>query len=324
MTSVSRDADGRAATVVQAPTERRNPDTVDIDLMDTLGVLQLINDADRTVPDAVRAALPELARVVDAAVAALRGGGRMHYAGAGTSGRLAVLDAAELPPTYAIEPDRFTAHHAGGTAAFDSAVEDVEDDEALGMADLRAVGPGDVVVGLSASGRTPYVRGALRAARAAGAWTALVSSNPQAPLANQAEVHVCLDTGAEVIAGSTRMKAGTAQKLALHSLSTAVMVRLGRTYSNLMVSMTATNGKLRGRLLRILAEASGLAEERCADALTAADGEVRTALVALLADVDVTIARAALAHADDVVRDALALLRDTPDAVTEPAAREGQ
>lgn len=295
---------------VHAPTEERNPATLDIDQLHTRDVLAAINDADQSVPLAVRAALPELARLVDAAVDALRTGGRVHYVGAGTSGRLAVLDAAEVPPTYAIEPDRFVAHHAGGLTALTSAVEGVEDDEALGAADLGDVGPADVVVGLTASGRTPYVRGALRAARMRGACTALVSSNPQAPLAGDADVHVCLDTGPEVITGSTRMKAGTAQKLVLHTFSTAVMVRLGRTHSNLMVSVTATNGKLRGRMLRILAEATGLDEERCTRALEAADGQVKTALVMLLADVPVDDARRALTDTDDVVHGALSRLRE--------------
>ncbi|MGH8970402.1 MAG: N-acetylmuramic acid 6-phosphate etherase [Actinomycetes bacterium] len=316
--------EGHAPAVVRAPTERRNPATLDIDRLDTLGVLECVNDADQDVPAAVRAALPELARVVDAAVEALRRGGQVHYVGAGTSGRLGMLDAAELPPTYAIEPGRFVAHNAGGLTALASAVEGVEDDEALGAADVRDVGADDVVVGLTASGRTPYVRGALRAARAAGARTALVSSNPDAPLVGDADVHVCLDTGPEVIAGSTRMKAGTAQKLVLHSLSTAVMIRLGRTYSNLMVSMAATNGKLRGRMLRILAEATGLDDERCARVLQEADGEVKTALVALLADVPVGAARGALADTGDVVRDALSCLRSPgqrPSGSTDPEER---
>lgn len=310
--------------VVQAPTERRNMTTLDIDQLDTRGVLECINEADQTVPAVVRAAIPQLVVVVDAAVDALRRGGRVHYFGAGTSGRLGVLDAAELPPTYAIGPDRFVAHHAGGVSALADAVEDVEDDEDLALAAAATVGPDDLVVGLTASGRTPYVGAALRLARAAGAHTALVSSNPLAPLAAAADVHVCLDTGPEVVAGSTRMKAGTAQKLVLHSLSTAVMIRLGRTYSNLMVSMVATNGKLRGRLLRILVEATGLDENECAQALRAADGDVKVALVCLLATVPVDDARAALTDVDGVVRDALDLLRapvDAPPEITHPGGQ---
>ena len=292
--------------MAQPPTERRNPATTDIDTWDTRAVLECINDADRTVPDAVRAAIPELVRVVDAAVDSLRRGGRVHYVGSGTSGGLGVLDAAELDPTYAIGADRFVAHHAGGLTALAAGVTDVEDDEELATADAATFGADDLVVGLAASGRTPYVGAALRAARAAGARTALVSCNPAALLAAAADIHVCLDTGPEVVAGSTRMKAGTAQKLALHSLSTAVMIRLGRTYSNLMVNLVATNEKLRGRLIRMLVEATGLDEDECAEALVAADGEVKVALVCLLAAVPVDVGRAALTEADGVVREALA------------------
>jgi N-acetylmuramic acid 6-phosphate etherase len=287
------------------PTERRNAATVDIDTLDTLALLECINDADQTVPDAVRAAIPALVHVVDAAVDALRRGGSVHYVGAGTSGALGVLDAAELAPTYDIAPGRFVAHQAGGLTALANGVTDVEDDEALGGADAATVGPDDLVVGLTASGRTPYVGAALRQARAVGARTALVSCNPLAPLAAAADIHVYLDTGPEVVAGSTRMKAGTAQKLVLHSLSTAVMIRLGRTYSNLMVNMVATNEKLRGRALRMLVEATGLDADLCAEALRAADGEMKVALVSLLAAVPADVARRALTQTDGVVREAL-------------------
>jgi N-acetylmuramic acid 6-phosphate etherase len=308
--------DGPDSLVVEAPTERRDPATTDIDTLDTLALLECINDADQTVPAAVRAALPALARVVDAAVDVLRRGGRVHYVGAGTSGALGVLDAAELPPTYGIEPGRFVAHQAGGLTALANGVTDVEDDEGLGLADAATVGSDDLVVGLTASGRTPYVGAALQQARAVGARTALVSCNPLASLAAVADVHVCLDTGPEVVAGSTRMKAGTAQKLVLQSLSTAVMIRLGRTYSNLMVSMVATNEKLRGRMRRILVEATGLDDDLCGEALRAADGEVKVALVSLLAAVPADVARPALAQTGGIVRQALDLLR-TPDARPE-------
>ncbi len=291
--------------MAQPPTERRNPATTEIDTWDTRVVLECVNDADRTVPDVVRAAIPELVHVVDAAVESLRRGGRVHYVGSGTSGGLGVLDAAELDPTYGIGADRFVAHHAGGLRALAAGVTDVEDDEELAAADSATFGPDDLVVGLTASGRTPYVGAALRSARATGARTALVSCNPVAPLAAVADIHVCLETGPEVVAGSTRMKAGTAQKLVLHSLSTAVMIRLGRTYSNLMVNMVATNQKLHGRALRMLVEATGLDERECADALMRADGEVKVALVSLLAAVPVDVGRDALTQADGVVRDAL-------------------
>ncbi|WP_019813794.1 N-acetylmuramic acid 6-phosphate etherase, partial [Saccharomonospora saliphila] len=294
---------------VESPTERRNPRTTGLDRMSTAELLAAINAEDRTVPDAVRAALPELARAVDAATGALRAGGRVHYVGAGTSGRLAVLDAAELAPTFNIDPDWFVAHHAGGERALRNAVENAEDDADTAAAEVGdAVAPGDVVLGLTASGRTPYVLGALREARRRGATTALVSCNPRVTVGDEVDILVTVDTGPEVIAGSTRMKAGTAQKLVLTAFSTATMVRMGRTYSNLMVSMRATNAKLRGRTLRILREATGGTERDCARALADADGDLKIALVRLLSGAEVTEADAALRRSDGHVRDALAAL----------------
>ncbi len=294
---------------VDSPTESRNPDTTDIDQLSTLEILREINSEDATVPFAVAAVLPELATLVDHAVDALRAGRRVHYVGAGTSGRLAVLDAAELVPTFNIPDDWFVAHHAGGPAALINAVENVEDDERAGATELRQhVHAGDVVIGLAASGRTPFVLGALRAATDAGAYTALVSANPGAAANSDVDVPVAVHTGPEAIAGSTRMKAGTAQKLVLTSFSTAVMIRFGRTYSNLMVSMRATNAKLRGRTLRILREATGAPVDECAYALTAAGGDLKVALVHLLSGVDTPAAEAALAQAQGHVRHALAAL----------------
>jgi N-acetylmuramic acid 6-phosphate etherase len=290
---------------VQSPTEERNPRTTRIDLVPTLEVLQMLNDEDRVLPDAVRAVLPALATVVDEAARRLAVGGRMHYFGAGTSGRLAVMDAAELIPTFGLDPDIVVAHHAGGASALARPSENVEDDPERGAREAAVVEPGDLVVGLTASGRTPYVGGALRAARAVGAYTVLVSANPRAELAGDADVHLAVDTGPEAVAGSTRLKAGTAQKLVLNSLSTALMVALGRTYSNLVVEMNAANAKLRGRVLTILTEASGEPEDVCARALAAADGDVKAAIVALIAGVDTAAARAALAAGEGRVRAAL-------------------
>ncbi|MCP2257992.1 N-acetylmuramic acid 6-phosphate etherase [Streptoalloteichus tenebrarius] len=299
----------RRAVDVNSPTEQRNPRTLEIDRLPTLDVLRLINDEDRAVADAVGAALPDLARAVDIAVDVLRGGGRVHYAGAGTSGRLAVLDAAELVPTYNVPPDWFLAHHAGGPAALLRAVENVEDDDTAGAAAIERHASGaDFVVGVAASGRTPFVLGALAAARRMGARSAMIAGNPGVSRQVDVDVMVVLDTGPEAIAGSTRMKAGTAQKMALTAFSTAVMVRMGRTYSNLMVSLVATNAKLRGRMVRILREATGLGERECATALAEANGDVKTALVRLLSGVDVQRAAAALAKADGHVREALARL----------------
>jgi N-acetylmuramic acid 6-phosphate etherase len=294
---------------VDSPTELRNPDTTDIDQLTTVEILREINGEDTTVPYAVAAVLPELARLVDYAVEALRGGHRVHYVGAGTSGRLAVLDAAELVPTFNIPRDWFVAHHAGGAPALLTAVENAEDDEDAGAAEMRLhTQPGDVVVGLTASGRTPFVVGALNAARLGGARTSLVSANPGAAANADVDVAIAVNTGPEAIAGSTRMKAGTAQKLVLTSFSTAVMIRFGRTYSNLMVSMRATNAKLRGRTLRILHEATGAAVDECAYALAAAGGDLKVALVHLLSGVDTPAAQTALANAHGHVRHALAAL----------------
>ncbi|MFB9239283.1 N-acetylmuramic acid 6-phosphate etherase [Plantactinospora siamensis] len=302
--------DGHRSVVrVAAPTELRHPLSTDLDLMSSREVLQVINDADRRVPAAVAAVLDDLAVAVELAVTALRSGGRVHYFGAGTSGRLGVLDAAELPPTYNAPPDWFCAHLAGGPEAMSRAVENAEDDEAAGRAEARScVRAGDVVVGLAASGRTPYVLGALRAARELPAETVLICADPRAAVAGEVRVFLGLDTGPEVITGSTRMKAATAQKLVLNAFSTAVMVRLGRVYSNLMVEVVATNAKLRGRMISMLMEATGCDEETSRRALVEADGEVKIALVSLVSGAGVADARAALARSAHGVREALALL----------------
>ena len=302
----------RQAVHVDSPTERRNPRTTDLDMLSTLDLLRSINAEDRLVPDAVAAALPALATAVDWAAEALRTGHRVHYVGAGTSGRMAALDAAELAPTYNAPGDWFVVHHAGGNSAINRAREDVEDDEQGGAAELaRTASPGDFVLGLTASGRTPYVLGALRAAGALGARTGLVFSNPHAVGLSDIDVLIEVDTGPEAIAGSTRMKAGTAQKLVLTAFSTAVMVKLGRTYSNLMVSMRATNAKLRGRTLRILREATGLDMHECSQALDEAHGDLKVALVHLLSGVDAAQAAEALAETGGHVRKALMALRAT-------------
>jgi N-acetylmuramic acid 6-phosphate etherase len=291
---------------VAAPTEERNPATAAIDAVPTVEVLRLLNAEDARVPAAVAALLPALAEVVDETVRRLRTGGRLHYFGAGTSGRVAVMDAAELIPTFGLPPGIVTAHIAGGTKALTIPVEGAEDSAQAGAADAAAVAAGDVAVGLTASGRAPYVAGALQAARAAGAYTVLVSANPEAALAPHADVHLGADTGPEAIAGSTRLKAATAQKLILNGLSTAAMIALGHTYSNLMVDLAPTNTKLRGRVLTILTEATGLPVETCASALAESHGELKTALVCLLGGVTPAEARRALTAARGQVRAALA------------------
>ena len=292
---------------VVAPTEERNPATVGIDLAGTPDVLRMINDEDAKVAGAVRDVLPALAEAVDLAAEALRRGRRVHYFGAGTSGRIALMDAAELIPTYGTDPSLVVAHHAGGAEAVGRPIENLEDDETTGAAEGAALNAGDVAVGLTASGRTPYVLGALRAARARGARTILMSANPTASFGAEADVHVGVATGPEVIAGSTRMKAGTAQKMLLNAFSTALMVRTGHTFSNLMVAVGARNAKLRGRVVRILVEATGLDPRVCAEAAERAGGDGRVALVSLLAEVSVDAARSALAESGGAVREALAV-----------------
>jgi N-acetylmuramic acid 6-phosphate etherase len=289
-------------------TEDRNPRSVAIDRIPTLDVLRLINTEDRAVPDAVAEVLPELARAVDIAVETLSGGHRIHYVGAGTSGRIAVLDAAELIPTFGLEPGRVVAHIAGGTPALTNPSEAAEDDADAGVAVVGDVVAGDLVIGVTASGRTPYVRAALATARARGARTVLVSANPASPIGSAVDVHVAPDTGAEVLTGSTRMKAGTAQKLVLNALSTATMVRLGRTYSNFMTDMLANNDKLRERQLRILAEATGAGVDDCRRALVATGGDAKVAVVVLIAGASVDGARQALARASGHVHAALSTL----------------
>ncbi|WP_380161180.1 N-acetylmuramic acid 6-phosphate etherase [Kineococcus sp. R86509] len=296
-----------ASETAGLPTEQRHPGTAHLDEVDSLEVLRMLNDADRGVADAVTAVLPQLAALVDATVAALRRGGGVHYVGAGTSGRLAVLDAAELRPTFTLEPGRFVAHLAGGERALTDAVENAEDDEDAGAAAVASLGPDDVVVGIAASGRTPFVAGALRAARARGATTALVANVPAPRLAGLADHVLAVDTGPEVLTGSTRLKAGTATKMVLNGFSTAVMVGLGRTYSNLMVSLVATNAKLEARSVRVLQEITGLTAAAAAETLARADGELPTALVVALTGRDPAAAREALARTDGSVRAAVAL-----------------
>ncbi|WP_430784153.1 N-acetylmuramic acid 6-phosphate etherase [Actinoplanes sp. G11-F43] len=292
-------------------TEQRNPRSTDLDRLSTPDLLRLINSEDCRVPEAVAEVLPQVAAAVELAVTALSSGNRVHYVGAGTSGRIAVLDAAELIPTFGLTPDRVVAHIAGGIPALTGPSETAEDDEDAGSAVVAEVEAGDVVVGVTASGRTPYVRAALTTARAKGARTVLISANPASPIAPLVDVHIAPDTGPEVLTGSTRMKAGTAQKLILNAFSTATMVRLGRTYSNLMTDMLATNAKLKDRQLRILAEASGAGQPECRRALLAADGDAKVALLTLLSGTAPDTAARALAVTEGHVTRALRLLTVT-------------
>jgi N-acetylmuramic acid 6-phosphate etherase len=294
-----------AEPLLPSVTEVRNSRTRDIDTVPTLELLRLLNAEDAEVSGAVQATLPVLAAVVDLTVERLAAGGTVHYFGAGSSGRIGVLDAAEVVPTFGTDPPLFLAHLAGGDSAVVTATEGAEDNEDLGAAAGGVLTPADIAVGLSASGRTPWVAGALKAARAAGATTVLVSSNLSAPLRAYADYCVLVDTGPEAIAGSTRLKAGTAQKMVLNALSTAVMVRLGSTYSNLMVGMSGRNVKLRNRQITILMEASGAGEAACQAELARCDGDLRLALLCMLAGRAPDEARPALAAARGSVRAAL-------------------
>jgi N-acetylmuramic acid 6-phosphate etherase len=300
---------------VSSPTEEVNTRTTEIDLVSTLELVRLLNNEDRRVPDAVAAVLPTLAELVDVAASRVAGGGRVHYFGAGTSGRLGVLDAAELLPTFGVTDRVVIAHQAGGPAAFLHAVEDAEDDER--GSDASDVTAADVVIGLAASGRTPYVGAALSAARAVGATSALITSNPNPPLALLADYLLAADTGPEALTGSTRLKAGTAQKMILNTFSTALMIRLGRTYGNIMVDMRATNAKLRGRSVEMLTQATGASDADCVAALDLC-GDIKTALVYLLARQlpggpwTPERCREALAEAGGRVREALLALSVAP------------
>lgn len=279
---------------LDSPTEQRHPATAALDTLAAPELVRTILGADADVITAVQALAEPLAALVEACVATLAAGGTVHTLGAGTSGRLAVLDAAELGPTFDAGPDLFRAHLAGGREAMFEAVEGAEDSAGAGAALVAAhVRDGDLVVGLAASGRTPFVRGALEAARARGLVTALIAANPRAPLAELADHALLADVGPEVVTGSTRMKAGTAQKLLLNALSTATMVRLGKTWSNLMIDVRASNQKLVARTVRMLVQASGTEPEQARRVLEEAGGGVRTALVALLAGAEVPAARAA-------------------------------
>jgi N-acetylmuramic acid 6-phosphate etherase len=287
-------------------TERHRLDLHDLDLRPTRELVRVINDADAGVAAAVAAAGEEIAAAVDAVVGRLRDGGRLVYVGAGTSGRLAALDAAECGPTFSAAPGQVVALVAGGTDLA-AANEPAEDDADAGIAAVRSadVGPRDAVVGVSASGSTPFTLAALAEAKRRGALTVAVVAAGCSPLEAQAELAIAVTVGPEVIAGSTRMKAGTAQKLVLNTLSTVAMIRLGKTYGNLMVDVHASNDKLRARARRAVAVATGAHEGDVDAALAAADGDAKVALVSLAAGIDADAARGRLAAAHGVVREAL-------------------
>ena len=288
-------------------TEGRNAASTDIDRLSTLEMLTVINQEDKKVALAVEAILPAIARAVDAIVAAFAQGGRLIYCGAGTSGRLGILDASECPPTFGTPRSQVVGLIAGGHQAILQAVENAEDNQQQGAQDLIDIGFSrhDVLVGIAASGRTPYVLGALEHANATGAVTAALSCNPHSPMAQLAQIALTPVVGPEVITGSSRMKAGTAQKLVLNMLTTGAMIRSGKVYGNLMVDVEATNQKLVQRQIDIVMQASDCSADEARAVLDACGGHCKTAILMRLADLNAAAAQALLAAHKGFIRQAL-------------------
>ncbi|MEU9876383.1 N-acetylmuramic acid 6-phosphate etherase [Streptomyces phaeochromogenes] len=289
-------------------TEAFRPELSEIDQLPTLDIAKLMNGEDATVPGAVAAQLPSIAAAIDAIAERMGRGGRLVYAGAGTAGRLGVLDASECPPTFNTDPSEVVGLVAGGPAAMTTSIEGAEDSAELAVEDLSALDltADDVVVGVSASGRTPYAIGAVEHARALGALTVGLSCNADSALAAAADHGIEVVVGPELLTGSTRLKAGTAQKLVLNMLSTITMIRLGKTYGNLMVDVRASNEKLRARSRRIVSLATGASDDEIEAALAATDGEVKNAILTILGNVDGPTAARLLEETNGHLRAALA------------------
>src|SRR6201987_2678602 len=288
--------------------EERNPNTVEIDLLPTAEVLRAINREDRSVPDAVGKVIPEIARAVERIVDAFGKGGRLVYMGAGTRGRIGVLAAAECPSTFDVLGDMVVGLIAGGADALARATEGAEDDSEEGEAVLKSIGltPKDIVVGISASGRTPYVVGGLTYANALGATTVALSCNQDSAVAHIAHIAILPVVGPEVLAGSTRLKSGTAQKLVLNMLTTASMIRLGKCYQNLMVDLNPANVKLIARAARIVMLATGCAAEHAQEALKRTDNDVKLAILMTVTGMPIEEAKLALRSAGGFLRKAIA------------------
>jgi N-acetylmuramic acid 6-phosphate etherase len=288
--------------------EERNPNTMEIDLLPTAELLRAINREDRSVPDAVGKVIAEITRAVDRIVDALGRGGRLIYMGAGTSGRLGVIDAAECPPTFRVPSDMVIGLIAGGADALARATEGAEDDAEEGVAALKGIGltQKDVVVGIAVSGRTPYVVGGLTYAKAIGATTVALSCNQDSAIAHIADIAILPVVGPEVLAGSTRLKSGTAQKLVLNMLTTASMIRLGKCYQNLMVDLNPTNMKLIARAARIVMLATGCAAEQAQEALKRTDNDVKLAILMTVTGMPIEEAKLALRSAGGFLRKAIA------------------
>ncbi|NUK05864.1 N-acetylmuramic acid 6-phosphate etherase [Streptomyces lunaelactis] len=299
------------AELATLTTEAFRPELADIDQLPTVEIAQIMNGEDETVPAAVAAQLPRIAAAIDATAERMSGGGRLIYAGAGTAGRLGVLDASECPPTFNTDPAEVVGLIAGGPSAMVKSIEGAEDSKELAAADLDALKltADDTVIGISASGRTPYAIGAVEHARACGALTIGLSCNAGSPLGAAAEHGIEVVVGPELLTGSTRLKAGTAQKLVLNMISTITMIRLGKTYGNLMVDVRASNEKLRARSRRIVALATGAPNEEIEAALAATDGEVKPAILTILGGVDAETATRLLGETGGHLRAALSASR---------------
>lgn len=287
--------------------ETRNPQTMDLDALSTLELVHCFNQQDTQVALAVKETLPEVARAVDAAANALKAGGRIIYMGAGTSGRLGVLDASECPPTFGVPHGLVVGLIAGGPGALLKAVEGAEDSLQLGEEDLKALNltAQDLVVGLAASGRTPYVIGGLKYANQTGCTTVAISCNPDSPIAREADIAISPVVGPEALTGSTRLKSGTAQKLVLNMISTGAMVKFGKVYQNLMVDMKATNVKLIDRACRMVVEATGITREDAEALLKQTDFDVKPAILMALSGLDAAAAREKLSAHQGFLRAAL-------------------
>ncbi len=303
------DRSGAVSSLDELLTEQVNPASLGIDSKSTLEILTIMNEQDAGVAASVRAVLPAIAKAVDRIVAAFQAGGHLFYIGAGTSGRLGVLDASECPPTFNVSPELVQGIIAGGERALAHATEASEDDPALGEHDLlfRGFGPKDVLCGIAASGRTPYVLGAVRAARRLGAATIGVSCTPHSELSREVDIAITPLPGPEIIAGSTRMKAGTATKMVLNMLTTASMIRIGCVYGNLMVNVQPKNEKLLARARRIVSQAAEVSPEEAAKLLKKAGGVVKTAIVMGRRHVERTTAELLLVRAGGSVSRALTL-----------------
>ena len=273
-------------------TEERNPASMDIDLLSTEGILRVINQEDQKVPLAVAQEVPQIAKAADLVAEAFRNGGRLIYVGAGTSGRLGVLDASECPPTYNVSPKLVQGVMAGGLKATYQSIEAMEDDEAAGATAMKRkrLSPKDVVAGIAASGRTPFTIGAMRYGRSIGARVLSITCNPTSKMAEMADVSIAPMVGPEVITGSTRMKAGTAEKLVLNMITTSAMIKLGHVYSNLMIQVQMKNAKLRERGRRIIMAASGVDYHTADQTLRQAKGDIKVAIVMLQQSVSREIA----------------------------------